>query len=531
MAELVHFSVSQIRVAATCPRILYFDLEETRRRRLRYPRVSRIWKEGSDDVTACGTLFHNAIEAFNSQAALSGKMLRLLKDNKEGTTRLEQELRQHIYQGYVKRKELFQAEGPQQQAFIQSLHIYVRELADILSYALTIGMKPKEIVDQMFGDRRRRVDVTFDVGKNGAGVHVTGQLDYVFYDWRVARRRIIDYKLTPGDDPSNDLFQVALYGLMHHVQHQTEPDVAVFYLHPRRQMFELKWEELFAQRHKIYDLLASMAAWASFDERAGTGLKPPGEPCYCAHCPWNDCCTQRLGLKSEGGRLNLWAEKLKAEPLTPTEPHIETAEINEPAADGLPGLNEVFDAPSEAVADKGSAVRKIPVAGTPGSGCRASRRHANCRPCHAYRGRRCGGQRQDLVGQGDRRGSNPPGDFRAGGRSARRPRAVHSSGRPRRLSRLGAGTLRSLLGIGRASGIHARIVARDSALPESAALAENRSTCGNRRPDPSSRGVRRHVGHCRRQSGQPRAGQRRAGCANGISGQAAADARKRRRRR
>ncbi len=112
---------------------------------------------------------------------------------------------------------------------------------------MSIGMQPKEIVEQMFGDRRRRVDVTFEVGSRGEGVRVVGRLDYVFYDWRVARRRIIDYKLTPGNEPSNDLFQVGVYGLMHHAQHKTQPDVAVFYLHPRRQMLELKWEELYAQ--------------------------------------------------------------------------------------------------------------------------------------------------------------------------------------------------------------------------------------------------------------------------------------------
>ena len=310
MPPIVHFNVSQIRVAATCPRILYFDLDRSRRRRLKYPKITRIWKEGKDDVTACGSLFHNAIEAFNSRAAASPELLALLTRNSEGAAQLEQELRQHVYTQYVNRKGLVKAQGPQQQAFIQALTNYIRELSDILSYALSTNMMPQEIVDQMFGDRRRRVDVTFDVGQSGEGVHITGQLDYVFYDWRVAKRRIIDYKLTPGNEPSNDLFQVGVYGLMHHAQHGTQPDVAVFYLHPKRQMLELKWEELYARRHKIYDLLASMSAWASYDPTTGAGVKPPGEPSYCGHCPWAKVCSQRLGPKNEGGRLTLWEEKL-----------------------------------------------------------------------------------------------------------------------------------------------------------------------------------------------------------------------------
>ena len=65
------------------------------------------------------------------------------------------------------------------------------------------------------------------MGPNGEPVHVTGTLDYVFYDWRTERHRILDYKLTPGGQPTNDLFQVCVYALMHHAQHGTAPDVGV----------------------------------------------------------------------------------------------------------------------------------------------------------------------------------------------------------------------------------------------------------------------------------------------------------------
>jgi uncharacterized protein len=351
MANLVHFNVSQVRVAATCPRIFYFDLQEARKRRGVRPRTTRIWKEGGSDVTACGTLFHNAIEAFNEKAASSPEMLALLKNGAAGAGQLDQAILQHIYMRYVKLAELRKAGGAQQQAFIQALTIYVRELSDILSYALDHRTAAEAIVEQMFGDRRRRVDVTFDVGQNGEGVHVTGQLDYVFYDWRVAKRRIIDYKLTPGDDPTNDLFQVGVYGLMHQVQHNTEPDVAVFYLHPRRQMLELKWAELHAQRHKIYDLLASMAAWASYSKDDETGLKPPGEPIYCGRCPWRNICTRRLGPKSEGGRVTLWEEKLRAAPTVPAEPHIEVENVDDVPAAGAPGTStgETADVPADSL--------------------------------------------------------------------------------------------------------------------------------------------------------------------------------------
>ena len=60
------FSVSEARVAATCPRIFYFDAEHTRRNRLKSKSISRIWKDGDVPDAACGTL-----AARNVKAAMS----------------------------------------------------------------------------------------------------------------------------------------------------------------------------------------------------------------------------------------------------------------------------------------------------------------------------------------------------------------------------------------------------------------------------------------------------------------------------
>ena len=61
-----HFTVSQIRAAAACPRILYFDAADARARGLKQPAVTRIWKTAQEgEGAACGTLFHAAIERFN----------------------------------------------------------------------------------------------------------------------------------------------------------------------------------------------------------------------------------------------------------------------------------------------------------------------------------------------------------------------------------------------------------------------------------------------------------------------------------
>lgn len=325
----VTFSVSEVRVAATCPRILYFDAEHTRRHQLKTKSVTRIWKDGDAATTACGSLFHNAVERFNRNAAIAPE-IRAALEGRADRDEIERELLRHFNLHCVDRGALVTRGVEASRAFINVVRIYMGEMADIVADARARGKPPDEILGQMFGDRRRRVDVTFQVGPGGEPVHVTGILDYVFYDWRTENHRIIDYKLTPAHEPSNDLFQISLYALMHHIQHRTQPDVGVLYLHPHRRMVEMGWDDVRAKRHVVYDLLASMADWVAFDEHTGAGLGPIGEPSACAHCRWNkrDQCVERLGPKHEGRRHQHWTDSAARSPDTP-EPAIGATLVDE----------------------------------------------------------------------------------------------------------------------------------------------------------------------------------------------------------
>jgi uncharacterized protein len=325
----VHFNVSQVRIAASCPRILYFDVDQGRRQGLKTPPVTRIWKSGAaNETTACGSLFHDAIERFNRQAGTDRAVAELLTAGKQAPAIL-QGLRDYIYWNCLNRDSLFQKTVAQQQAFLAVLKVYVGELADILAYALRIGKPVDEILGEMFGDRRKRVDATFHVGPANEPVHITGELDYVFYDWRVEHHRIIDYKLTPAQGPKNDQFQVCVYALIHHRQHHTHPNAAVLYLHPAREMVEKQWEDIWAERGKIYDLLASMREWVRFDESTGQGLKPPGETQFCNSCKWEAQCVERLGPKEQGTYLTV---SVKHEDDSDDQQDAQEPEKSEPAA-------------------------------------------------------------------------------------------------------------------------------------------------------------------------------------------------------
>lgn len=370
----LHLNVSQVRVAASCARIAYFDADHTRRKQLKQPRVTRIWKPG-DGSAALGSLFHQTVERFNRQAATHPEMADILRRS-ESATEISQDLLRLVYREFLNFDRLAAATGEQQQAFMETLRRYLDELADILAYGVSERMDLREMLELMFGDIRRRVDVTFQVGPKGEAIHITGVLDYVFFDWRSGKRRIIDYKLTPAEQPQNDLFQVSLYALMHNVQHRTAPDAAVLYLHPQRKMVELSWDQIHAQRQAMYDFLASLLEWLRYDEQNRRGLKPPGEPQYCSVCPWDKFCVARLGPKHQGSRLTHWTDA-HAKPGAPDqEPGVESQEPSDdlerieyvdPTEPGAAGETPPKSAtgedkppaesasPSESVTTKGSA--------------------------------------------------------------------------------------------------------------------------------------------------------------------------------
>lgn len=309
MIPLERYTVSQIRVAATCPRIHYFDAAHTRAHAQARPTVTRIWTAG-DGEAAGGTLFHRIVEGFNRQAATHPEVAAAIARHTEAGP-LARDLHFFINHNCVDLAALAKKSVTLRQNLIGVLEQYVGELSHIIVRGRAQGLAPVQVVAQLFGDSRRRVDVTFRVGDQ-AHVHVVGQIDYVFYDWRVGKHRIFDYKLTPPTSPEKDLFQIHTYALMHDHQHQTRPDLAVFYLHPERKLFEARWEQVHAQRNVVYSLLASMVGWSRYDETTRAGLKPPGNPSHCAQCRWSSVCEARLGPKRDGARDNRWQELASA---------------------------------------------------------------------------------------------------------------------------------------------------------------------------------------------------------------------------
>jgi hypothetical protein len=356
--DLDHYTVTQVRAAATCPRIHYFDAAHTRATGSRKPTVTRIWTAGNGEAAAGGGLFHRVVERFNREARNAPEVYAAV-ERAEAPAQLTQELLRYINSHCIDLVAFARKSVELRQGFTRALHVYIGELAQILTYGRSSGIASGVAIDHLFGDSRKRVDVTFHVAA-GASAHVTGAIDYVFYDWRVKSHRIIDYKLTPATHPNKDLFQIYTYALMHHHQHGTRPRVTVFYLHPERVPIEASWEKVEAEQHKVYSLLASMVGWARYDEKTGAGLKPPGDLIYCGGCRWNKNgqCEARLGPKQEGDWDHRW-EKLGASDHA-AAPQVDVVEPPAPAAfeTDEQGEEEIEDS-SEPTGDSAAAPAEL----------------------------------------------------------------------------------------------------------------------------------------------------------------------------
>jgi CRISPR/Cas system-associated exonuclease Cas4 (RecB family) len=367
----VRFSVSQVCAAVACPRILYFDAAHARTNNLPRPTVTRIWRP-SDEATAAGALFHAAVDAFHREhrRLFATPPLAVLLVPTADRDSLAAALLRTFYWECVDRDALTAKDGEQQRAFMDVLRNYTGELADVLAYAIGRGRERAEVLDELFADTRRRVDVTFPVGPTKEPVHVTGVLDYVFHDWRSGRDRILDYKLLPPADA--DKFQVGIYALMHHVQHGTEPSAGVLYLHPRRELHELSWDDVRGSRATVFNLLASMREWVGYDEAEKKGLKPPGKPDVCPRCKWRHECVRRLGPVTEGERPTHWTDAT-ADPVRPeVRPPTDDSEspsvppIARPAGGGL-WVGQA-DAGTQAEIPTAALPTHVAVVGAAGSG-------------------------------------------------------------------------------------------------------------------------------------------------------------------
>jgi hypothetical protein len=296
----------QLRVGVACPRAHYFDAEWSRRNRGRR-RVTQLWKDGG--VPAGGATFHRAISQFSHAAGTPAAIGEAVARTRTAAE-LHERIARYVGAECFSPRQLAGLPVAAQQSFVGALHAYLAEIAASADHARQGGASAKAIAGGLFGEARPDVDVTVDVS-DSEQARVQGSIDTLFFDWRTGRPRILDFRVTPDAGADGDVVQASTWALVHHRQHESRPDVTVHYLRPAPKKVERKWEEVSSARAAVFDHLASLVAWETYDEASRKGLLPPGEPSRCGGCSWRDQCEERLGPKSEGERAHDWTDRLR----------------------------------------------------------------------------------------------------------------------------------------------------------------------------------------------------------------------------
>ena len=158
--DLDHYTVTQVRAAATCPRIHYFDAAHTRASGSKKPTMTRIWTVGNGEAAAGGAMFHRVVERFNRQA-LRAPDVHVAVERAEAPAQLTQDLLKYINATCIDLVALSKKTVPLRMGFTRALHQYIGELAQILTYGRSRDIAPGKAIEFLFGDSRKRVDVTF----------------------------------------------------------------------------------------------------------------------------------------------------------------------------------------------------------------------------------------------------------------------------------------------------------------------------------------------------------------------------------
>ena len=131
LVRLLHFSVTQVRVAATCPRLHCFDAIESQQRGR--PVVTRLWRS-SETGPAGGALFHHAIERFNRVAMTAPEVLTVLEGAQE-SEQTQRALLLYFNTHCLNLEALAERPVPMRVAFAAAVQGYMEELARIIVHA------------------------------------------------------------------------------------------------------------------------------------------------------------------------------------------------------------------------------------------------------------------------------------------------------------------------------------------------------------------------------------------------------------
>ncbi|ASC73860.1 putative FtsK-like protein [Halomicronema hongdechloris C2206] len=274
-------SVSKIRLAFECPRLLYLGHH--------FGGMTMFLPAAGP--TGIGKIFHQLSDQFVKQLRSEPTFQHLLTPEAQtlDVEGIAQQLQQRLYQShFFPYLQGAIAEDPSKAQALhqlwQGLQGLIRRWAQLLVSNRRF-CSPKEVIAKTFIAQELKVKYEFTL-PDGSHQLVQGQFDSLVYDFAQHRLCVVEYKTYQSPEPSAQLAQVALYGYMLREKIGVPIDSAVYSVLPDWQEQIYSWQQLEAAVHQLIpQKLQQIRDWLAWQPHQG---EPPPKAVQlelCNICP------------------------------------------------------------------------------------------------------------------------------------------------------------------------------------------------------------------------------------------------------
>jgi S-DNA-T family DNA segregation ATPase FtsK/SpoIIIE len=337
-------SVSKVRLAFECPRLLYLGHHFGGMTMFLPP----------EKALGIGSAFHQLSDKFVRQlrtdpafqAALAGEPEALAADA------IAQQFQQKLYkslffpflqQAIAERPDKAQAMHQLWQGLMGLIQRWTEQLVSNRQFC-----SPEEVIQKTFLAQELKVKHEFTL-PDGSHQLVQGQFDSLVYDFANHRLCVVEYKTYQTPDPSAQLAQVALYSYMLREKVGVPIDSAVYSVLPDWQEQVYSWKQLEDTVHQLIpQKLMQIRDWLAWQPNQGETPPAALQMALCDMCPQRKKCQTYFdpqanvasppasGQNTEAISSNQ-PVNVEGSPTTVTQPQIsDSAPTLSPETDALP---------------------------------------------------------------------------------------------------------------------------------------------------------------------------------------------------
>ncbi|MGB3296654.1 MAG: DNA translocase FtsK [Phormidesmis sp.] len=280
-------SVTKVRVAFECPRLMYLGHHEG---------GMTMFRASHSKGGGVGLAFHKLCDDCVDRICTDGAIAQLLipPATQLNPETLAQQIQQQLYrtvffplvQTTVKDTP---SRVPALNQLWEGITGLIRRWAELLVSNRSF-CEPKDVIRKTFLAQELSVKHEFDL-PNGDRQLVKGRFDSLVYDFAAQRLCVVDYKTYQATDPAAQLAQVALYSYMLKQRLQVNINSAVYSVLPDWKGVEYPWDLLEKTLHELIPYkLMQMRDWLAWRSPHPNPPPPTAHLELCNICPQKNKC-------------------------------------------------------------------------------------------------------------------------------------------------------------------------------------------------------------------------------------------------